>query len=240
MCLSYWDITNLIDLEPAGGTYIYSASEAYDEEQRFDHERLKHWLDLFRLRKVGGLAGAEQGPFHASGHIDGPGMEWVIETINPARILPVHTQKLGWFETRWPEKVVRANPVTPDPKSVASPCSRSKLAPPSRRLVTGLPQRAIQPGKAAQARFDPKIQNAPGSHPPGRFVGIELLRPPADLLCCARGRPRTPLRARIGLESDQYIPPMPPPGAAGAGFSSFFSTTTHSVVRSKPAIDAAF
>ncbi len=70
-----WDITNLIDLEPASGTYIYSASEAYDEEQRFDHERLNHWLDLFRLTKVGGLPGAEQGPFHASGHIDGPGME---------------------------------------------------------------------------------------------------------------------------------------------------------------------
>jgi hypothetical protein len=43
--------------------------------------------------------------------------------------------------------------------------------------------------------------------------------------------------------ADQYIPPMPPPmppAAAIAGFSSFRSTTTHSVVRSKPAIDAAF
>ncbi len=34
--------------------------------------------------------------------------------------------------------------------------------------------------------------------------------------------------------------PPPPPGAAGAGFSSFRSTTTHSVVSSRPAIDAAF
>jgi ribonuclease J len=108
LCLSYWDITNLIDLEPASGTYIYSASEAYDEEQRIDHERLEHWLDHFGLAKVGGLAGAEQGPFHASGHIDGPGMEWVIETIDPVRILPVHSQKLGWFEARWPEKTLRA------------------------------------------------------------------------------------------------------------------------------------
>jgi hypothetical protein len=40
--------------------------------------------------------------------------------------------------------------------------------------------------------------------------------------------------------ADQYIPPMPPPAPAMVGFSSFFSTTTHSVVRSKPAIDAAF
>ena len=108
LCLSYWDVANLIDLEPVSGTYIYSASEAYDEEQRFDHARLEHWLDHFGLTKVGGLAGAERGPFHASGHIDGPGMEWLIETINPAQILPVHSQKLGWFEARWPEKIVRA------------------------------------------------------------------------------------------------------------------------------------
>src|SRR5712691_5778485 len=41
--------------------------------------------------------------------------------------------------------------------------------------------------------------------------------------------------------SAQYIPPMPPPpGIAGIFSFSFFSTTTHSVVRSSPAMDAAF
>ena len=108
LCLSYWDITNLIDIEPGAGTYIYSASEAYNEEQRVDQERLTNWLDHFGLRAVGGLPGAEKGPFHASGHIDGRGMEWVIETIDPERILPVHSQKLEWFESRWPGKVVPA------------------------------------------------------------------------------------------------------------------------------------
>ncbi len=108
LCLSYWDIGSLIDIEPDGGTYIYSASEAFDEEQKIDHERLANWLDYFKLDKVGGLPGAEKGLFHASGHIDGPSMEWVIETIKPEKLLPVHTQKLGWFEKRWPEKVVRA------------------------------------------------------------------------------------------------------------------------------------
>jgi ribonuclease J len=108
LSLSYWDIGALIDIEPERGTFIYSASEAYDEEQKFDHQRLENWLDYFRLTKVGGLPGAEKGPFHASGHIDGPGMEWLIETINPTKILPVHTQKWGWFEQRWPEKVVKA------------------------------------------------------------------------------------------------------------------------------------
>ena len=108
LCLSYWDIGNLIDLEPQGGTYIYSASEAYTEEQRIDQEKLRNWLDCFGLRAVGGLPGAETGPFHASGHIDGPGMEWLIETIGPARILPVHSQQLGWFESRWPDQVIHA------------------------------------------------------------------------------------------------------------------------------------
>ncbi len=108
LCLSFWDITHLIDIEPQGGTYIYSSSEAHSEEQRIDQERLGNWLDCFGLTAVGGLPGAEKGPYHASGHIDGPGMERLIETINPARLLPVHTEKLGWFEARWPEKVLSA------------------------------------------------------------------------------------------------------------------------------------
>lgn len=113
LCLSFWDITNLIDIEPDGGTYIYSASEAHNEEQRVDQERLANWLDRFNLTAVGGLPGGEKGPFHASGHIDGAGMEWVIGTIAPERLMPVHTQKLGWFEKRWPGKVVAAEYARP-------------------------------------------------------------------------------------------------------------------------------
>jgi ribonuclease J len=108
LCLSFWDITQLIDIEPDRGTYIYSSSEAHSEEQRVDQERLRNWLDRFNLAAVGGLPGGEEGPFHASGHIDGPGMEWVIDTIKPERMLPVHTQQLEWFERRWPGQVVAA------------------------------------------------------------------------------------------------------------------------------------
>jgi ribonuclease J len=108
LCLSFFDITNLIDLEPEGGTYIYSSSEAYNEEQAIDQRRLSEWLRHFNLRPVGGLPGAEEGPFHASGHIDAAGMEWLISTINPERIVPVHTQRLDWFVQRWPDKVIEA------------------------------------------------------------------------------------------------------------------------------------
>ncbi len=57
---------------------------------------------------MGGLPGAEEGPYHASRHIDGPGMEWLIETINPETIVPVHTQKLGWFGERWADRAYEA------------------------------------------------------------------------------------------------------------------------------------
>ncbi len=107
LCLSYWDICNLVDLEPDGGTYIYSSSEAHSEEQKVDQERLLNWLRHFGLRVVGGLPGAEKGPYHASGHIDGPSLERLIEEIAPKRILPVHTAVPAWFEERWGERVAK-------------------------------------------------------------------------------------------------------------------------------------
>lgn len=108
LCLSFFDIANLVDLEPEGGTYIYSSSEAHNEEQVIDQTRLANWIAHFGLKAVGGLPGAEEGPYHASGHIDGPGMEWLIDTMEPQRIVPVHSQQRGWFEARWPQKTVRA------------------------------------------------------------------------------------------------------------------------------------
>ena len=57
--------------------------------------RLENWLDHFGFRKVGGLPIAERGQYHASGHIDGPALETLIEQIGAERILPVHTGEAG-------------------------------------------------------------------------------------------------------------------------------------------------
>jgi ribonuclease J len=108
VCISYWDIVNLIDFEPRDGTYIYSASEAYDEDQQIDHQRLINWLKHFGLKIVGGLPSAQRGPYHASGHIDPGALEAMICQINPEMILPVHTQGLPWFENRWERRVLSA------------------------------------------------------------------------------------------------------------------------------------
>ena len=108
VCLSYWDIQCLVDLEPAGGKYIYSNSEAYSEEQAIDHQRLLNWLSHFELEPVGGLPGAAEGPFHASGHADGTALEAHIDELQPDKIMPVHTENLDWFLERWPQKVLVA------------------------------------------------------------------------------------------------------------------------------------
>jgi ribonuclease J len=109
VCLSFWDVPNLIDLEPDGGIYLYSSTEAINEEMSLDHQRLENWIGYFRLEPVGGLPGVvtegKNRGYHSSGHISGRELEEVISEINPRLIVPVHTQRADWFSSRWPEKV---------------------------------------------------------------------------------------------------------------------------------------
>jgi ribonuclease J len=105
LCFSFWDINELIEIDPESGTvYIYSSSEAFDEEQKFDIVRLRNWLNLFQMQPAGvpdGHTGKvpdwEQG-FHSSGHISGTDLLELIETINPQFIIPVHTNNQEFFK----------------------------------------------------------------------------------------------------------------------------------------------
>lgn len=104
LCFSFWDINELIEIDPEpGAVYIYSSSEAYDEEQRFDLARLRNWLKLFNMQPLG-LPDAVSGKFpeasvgfHASGHITGPDLLEIIATINPQYVVPVHTENREFF-----------------------------------------------------------------------------------------------------------------------------------------------
>lgn len=109
----FWDISNLVDLEPTGGIYLYSSAEAHSEEMLLDHQRLENWIRHFGLEPVGGLPGevpeGRRRGFHASGHISGAELEQeVINAIEPRLIVPVHTEHMDWFRERWPKKVVAA------------------------------------------------------------------------------------------------------------------------------------
>lgn len=104
-CFSYYDLHELLDIWPQGGSYIYSSSEAFNEEMHIDLDRLRAWVGHFRMRLVGDPGdregrGREPG-FHASGHIHGPGLEEMVEAIDPEVVIAVHTQSPDWFRRRF-------------------------------------------------------------------------------------------------------------------------------------------
>lgn len=106
VCMSFFDITELVDIDPSGGVWIYSSSEPHDEEQQFELKRLLNWLDLFKITPLG--VGDSPSPYHASGHISGPELVDLIRQINPTAILPVHTESPSRFvETLYKTAAVR-------------------------------------------------------------------------------------------------------------------------------------
>jgi len=88
--LTFYDFTELIDIDPSQGTtYIHSSSEPYNEEQLIDQERLDNWLDYFDMRKH---------QFHASGHANGDEIRKIVDRIKPRELIPIHTQHPELFE----------------------------------------------------------------------------------------------------------------------------------------------
>ncbi|MGB9857006.1 MAG: exonuclease [Dictyoglomaceae bacterium] len=99
LCFSYYDFPALLDINPQGGTYIYSSSEAYNEEMLIDHEKIENWMRLFGIKIFGSLGkDRESSGFHASGHLTGKDLEEMIETIKPEYLIPIHTQEKEFFK----------------------------------------------------------------------------------------------------------------------------------------------
>ncbi len=97
-CFSYFDVGELAYILPKpGSVWAYSSCEAFNEEMQFDQDRLKRWLDHFGVRLVGGDEGS---PLHVSGHASGPDLAWVVQTIRPKTIIPIHSEKPQAYEDR--------------------------------------------------------------------------------------------------------------------------------------------
>ncbi|VVB67431.1 Uncharacterised protein [uncultured archaeon] len=103
LCFSFFDMKHLLDIKPEGGTYIYSACEAFNEEMEIDFRRL--WLRHFGINSCG-FSLHENGDlsfekrYHASGHASGEDITWAIEQIDPDYIL---TQNPKLILARWLE-----------------------------------------------------------------------------------------------------------------------------------------
>lgn len=109
LCFSLYDFTTLLDINPRSGVYIYSSSEAFNEEEEFDFLRIYNWLKFFDF-KIYGFDIEEDGErarptfakgFHASGHLSPQDIEMVVETLKPKLIIPVHTENPRWFLRRF-------------------------------------------------------------------------------------------------------------------------------------------
>ena len=78
-----------MDIDPTSGRWIYSASEAHNEEQQFELWRLNNWLDRFNLTPIGLTETATL--YHASGHISGRELRELVYAISPRQGIPIHT-----------------------------------------------------------------------------------------------------------------------------------------------------
>ena len=96
LCFSFWDINELASLAPVPAVYIYSSSEAFDEEMRIDQGRLRNWLEHFGV-EIHGLGETQDSPLHASGHASGDELLDIIRQVRPQRLVPIHTQDPLFF-----------------------------------------------------------------------------------------------------------------------------------------------
>jgi len=102
LAFSFWDLKNLLDIEPDGGVYIYSSSEAHGEEQEVDMRRLWEWLKFFGMEVHGFEVGEEgrptfMGGLHASGHASPEDLLFMAREIAPETLVPIHTERPEFF-----------------------------------------------------------------------------------------------------------------------------------------------
>jgi len=106
LSFSYYDFPAFLDICPEKAVYIYSSSEAFNEEMMIDHNKIRNWIDFFGMELYGALGKErESSGFHASGHIHGPGLVELVETINPKVLIPVHSEDRSFFKEHFAGKV---------------------------------------------------------------------------------------------------------------------------------------
>lgn len=87
--LDFYHFTELIDIEPEiGSLFIHSMSEPIEEDDEQARVR-KNWIDHFSFKYH---------QAHASGHLNRVELAEVIRTINPQKIIPIHTEHPEMFK----------------------------------------------------------------------------------------------------------------------------------------------
>ncbi len=95
---------NHLDVNPKGGAYVYSSSEAFTEEQKIDFWRLSNWISFLGMHVYGFEPVASLGAdpvfhrgFHAPGHMPEEQLQEMIFGIEPEMLVPVNTIHPEWL-----------------------------------------------------------------------------------------------------------------------------------------------
>lgn len=108
LAFSLTDVVDLLDLQflcqgAPGGLYLFSNSQAYDDEQKADLVRLWNWTQHLGMRVVGlaphrrGIRGevvevVTQRGYHASGHAGSVELVEFVRHVRPRVLIPIHTE----------------------------------------------------------------------------------------------------------------------------------------------------
>jgi ribonuclease J len=119
LAFSFFDLVDLLDVEPEDGVYVYSSSEAYGEDNRVDFWRLWNWLRRLRMEPHGfRWEGADErgrpvfeGGLHASGHVHPGDLLEFIRAVRPHHLVPVHTENPAWFVENLRGEPVQVQPL---------------------------------------------------------------------------------------------------------------------------------
>ena len=98
--LESWNFPELVDIKPErGGTYIHSATEAYNEEGEKEEAVIRNWI---------GHVGFRYTQLHASGHAPMAEVGRLVEGVSASCVVPIHTEHprlFGTFKGRWKLKL---------------------------------------------------------------------------------------------------------------------------------------
>ena len=88
--LEVWNFPELIDIRPEkGGTYIHSATEAFNEEGEREDVVVRNWIDHLGFKYT---------QLHASGHAPESGVRELVNGIGAGKVVPVHTEAPETFK----------------------------------------------------------------------------------------------------------------------------------------------
>ena len=92
------ELSKLIDIAPANGSiYIKSVCEPFDVEMEMEWERIQSWVHHFGLDIIS---------THVSGHASGNELRDFISTVDPKKIIPIHTESSALFKDHFGAKAL--------------------------------------------------------------------------------------------------------------------------------------